>query len=233
MNSIERKVFEMYKSKEIGKNEVCALCKKNNKDLSNPLGIYFVGDNYEREKIKLLFVGKNSRGLFEDCERHNGVVDATKVAREKLWNESWAYWSYTKEISKLIFGDDTPSHIAITNLVKCNNTDDNDDTTDDMKQNCISKQSIIKDEIEILKPTHIVFYTHTYYDMYIRDIFNQIESITTYDAKKSIGNVEMLWWYFKATVVDKTINVLRVSHPQYKNKADFTKEIAKWVKETS
>ena len=27
------------------------------------------------------------------------------------------------------------------------------------------------------------------------------------------------------------MNVLRVSHPQYKNKKDFTKEIANWVKE--
>ena len=156
MNSIERKVFEMYKSKDIGKNEVCALCKKYNKDLSDPLGIYFVGDNYENEKMKLLFVGKNSRGLFKDCDRFNEIIiDATKVAREKLWNESWAYWSYTKEISKLIFGDDTPNHIAITNLLKCNNTDDNDDTTDDMKQNCISKQHIIKDEIEILNDQSI------------------------------------------------------------------------------
>ena len=232
MNNIEKKVFEMYTTKGIGKNEVCVMCRKNNKDLSNPLGVWFVGDNYENEKIKLLFIGKNSRGLFEDCEKFDGtVIDATKIARENLWNESWAYWSYTKEISNLVFGDDTTNHIAITNMVKCNNTDDNDDTTDDMKQNCISKQGIIKNEIEILKPTHIVFYTHTYYDMYIRDIFDQTENITSYNAKKSIGNVEMLWWNFKATIGDNIIKVLRVSHPQYKNKEDFTKEIANWVKE--
>ena len=215
MNSIEKKVFEMYKAKNLGTNEICEQCKKNNKDLSDPLGVWLVGDNYENEKIKILFVGKNSRGIFDDCKRENGIVDATEVARKKLWNESWAFWSYTREISKLIFGDDTPNHIAITNTVKCNNSDDNDDTTDDMKQNCVSKQSVLKKEIEILKPTHIVFYTHTYYDMYIRDIFDKMENITSYNAKKTIGNVEMLWWDFIGIINDKTMKALRVSHPQY------------------
>ena len=64
MNKHEKEIFDLYDKLNIGKSEICKNCKFNN-ELSKPISIWQVGDNYHNSEHKILFVGKVARGELE------------------------------------------------------------------------------------------------------------------------------------------------------------------------
>ncbi len=61
------KVFEMYKNINLGNNETCQRCKDFHKginsELYTPASLWNVGDKFETDQYKVMFVGKPARGL--------------------------------------------------------------------------------------------------------------------------------------------------------------------------
>ena len=144
----------MFKEEDLVKKIGCLGCNLCN--LKNKLGcvpMWQYGNNFDKSKYRILFVGKNARG--------NGDNNYYNIA-DKLYNGVWAYWSYTRNICESL--SLTWEDICFTNLIKCNTSATIDTTSPEMKENCIIKQKFVRKEIEYIKPLHIVFYTNTDYD---------------------------------------------------------------------
>lgn len=155
---------------ELGTCKICEECHKKER-LSLPIGCWCVGSDFNKTSKRILFVGKNARnnpGTIED-----GFRNPFQYTRESLWNKSWPYWSYTRAITLRIFGDDSIEHIAFTNIVKCNNSGGKDTTSDFVKSNCILNLKVLQQELKVIHPTHVIFYTSWYYDDYIPNVFDR------------------------------------------------------------
>lgn len=106
----------------------------------------------------------------------------------------------------------------------------NDTTSDVVKTNCITNLNVLRRELAVIPPTHIIFYTNWSYDRYIPAVFDSYEMVL--DEIKSIGKRKMPWQEAAAALDKERFQVLRVGHPQYKTKKDFVREIAEWIKTT-
>ena len=222
----EEEILKMYDEIKIAKNDICADCKVIVNDLCSPVTIWQVGNFFNADKYKILFVGKNARGSLGD------FCDCTKKADELIENP-WAYWSYTKAIFNKIYPNSKVNaweRIAFTNIVKCNNSTSVDTTKKEIKKNCILKLQVLKREISILKPNYMVFYTGKDYDKYIQEIFN-IKFDTS--KRKQIGARQILWNEFSISENDHVTKCLRTAHPERKKKDDFVNSIVEWIKNES
>ena len=223
-NETEKRLAERYHHMELGTCKICEECHKK-EHLSLPIGCWCVGSDFNKTSKRILFVGKNARnnpGTIED-----GFRNPFQYTRESLWNKSWPYWSYTRAITQRIFGDDSIEHIAFTNIVKCNNSGGKDTTSDFVKSNCILNLKVLQQELKVIHPTHIIFYTSWYYDDYIPNVFDRYN--IHYNGFKDIGKRKMPWQEAISTLGNQTFHVLRVGHPQCKKKSDFVYEISKWL----
>ena len=225
-NVMEENLFIMYDDINLGSSSVCKECQEKTTNLSLPVSFWFVGSNYEHENGRVLFVGKNARG--KPGEKRNNYYDGRNVAKE-LWNKSWAYWSYIRNITEEMYGENGADYIAYTNIIKCNNSSSTDNTSELVKDNCIRKMQVLRREIELLKPKRIIFLTSSGYDNYIKSIFNNVVDIE--NKKIQIGAKKMPWWEFSAYIENDNIKVLRVGHPERKKKVDYVNAIANWIKQ--
>lgn len=223
-NEVEKRILELYKKIELGNSEICRNCRLNC-DLSLPVGCWCVGNHFFEHEKRVLFVGKNARG-------NPGKVCGTfrnsyEVTRDYLWERSWPYWSYTGAITEALFGEDSPEHIAFTNIVKCNDSPDVDTTSDFVKEHCIKQLKVLRYEIEIIKPTHIIFYTSWDYDNYIGDVFDEFAIKS--NTQKKVGRKNMPWLEANASINQRDLKVLRIGHPERKKKEDFVNCVVDWV----
>ncbi|EEQ48680.1 hypothetical protein HMPREF0908_0962 [Selenomonas flueggei ATCC 43531] len=123
-----------------------------------------------------------------------------------------------------MFGNDSIENIAFTNMVKCNVSSTTDKNPREMKDFCIAQLEIIKEEIKIIKPAKIVFYTGRNYDGYIRNLFGDFT--VEVDGQCQIGKGNMPW--LEAASETDGIRILRVGHPERKA-MDFTDKISAWI----
>ncbi len=226
-NKIEQDIVNLYQKINVGKNSICAKCKENNKDLFKPVSVWLVGNKFCEQKKRILFVGKTARG---ECDSNNSFQ--FEYSRKNLWNSGFPFWSYTKEISKQIFNTDSCEYISATNIIKCNSSMGQDTTSSTMKDCCIKDLKIIREEIKVIKPTHIIIYTAKDYDDYIfgnKSFFDSVRKGKDEDYF-AVGDKEMPYTEAVALVDNKEINVLRVGHPERKNKQDFVKSIVDFIK---
>jgi hypothetical protein len=244
-------ILSMYKQLKIGDNEICKMCKSNNTirglELSNPISIFQVGNNFLNDGYKVLFVGKNARGtLYDLAGKIPDIIDSRDAGRNYFlcWKRNH-FWSYTKSIAQQLAHrspEEAFDSIAITNLVKCNNAmymeGQNPDgtyrdcTTTAMKNNCLNNLKVFWRELEILSPKHVVFYTHHDYDAYIQD-FPGIDSVNEICDKEHVranGGKDILWWDRELYKDGKLVmRVLRTSHPERQNKEGFVEKIVSWI----
>ena len=232
----EEKILKMYAAKHlsvchnVSTNSVCVACKnscdRKGLELQGPISAWCVGKNFYKNSYRVLFVGKTARGIPGSAETH--CYNNFTVSRDVLWyKRRWAYWNYTRLICKNVFGDDSIENIAFINMVKCNVSATTDKNTSKMKDFCITQLGIIKEEIKIIKPAKIIFYTARDYDCYIRRrLFDDLT--VKVDGQCQIGKMNMPW--LEAVSQTDGIQILRVGHPGYKTKVAFTDKISEWIK---
>ncbi len=196
-----------------------AECKRKLYDHS--IGHWFMGRDFgvstiNGKKIRLLFVGKNAIG-----EDFNDIRASFRCPcyepGQYLWNEKGsAYWTYTKSIVKCIFGDDSMEYVGFTNLLKCNDGNTLDDATQKMKHYCINELAAIRKELELIQPTHIIFYTGWGYDEYIEGLFAEPPAGREEYVTRKIGRKTMPWWETRARLAgsNQEIKILRSGHPE-------------------
>lgn len=238
-NQIEHDLILMYDSLFIHEDcDICRLCRGTEKEhrslLSRPVTAWFVGNAFAEQETRILFVGKNARGFGDEqpyTKRYHNVYD---YGRE-LTTKGWAYWNYTGEIIKAIYGIgyNNPELTAITNIVKCNNSEGIDTTSTCMKDHCIKELRVLNRELRIIKPTHVVFYTGWNYDSYIDYAFDEILVAGSVTETKTIGQYNAPWREGKAIVNGQRILFLRTCHPERKKKEDFVNAVVDWFNRTS
>lgn len=234
----KEEIFDSYKNLNLGKNPICERCIESNNSsfFSKPISVWKIGDDFQNESNKILFVGKVHRGANLGPMINDLFQDATKVGNNLLEYNSWAYWSYTREIIKSVHGNikEGKEKIAFTNLIKCNNSQTTDETTEFTKKSCLSDLKVVWNEIKILKPNKIIFYTNTDYDNYILNYkpSENFKDLTDRHKKIKIGAKYMPWW--NRVFYDENRNVitefLRVGHPERLKKAEFVSKLANWAK---
>lgn len=232
------KVFDMYREIELGNNDTCLRCKKfherKNCGLYKPASLWNAGEKFENDQYKVMFVGKPARGL-PGIETKDGFLDCREVGSELYAQKGWAYWNYTKEIARRVYGsaEEGWDRIAFTNIIKCNNSNNVDSATYEMKQYCIDELGVIWKEIQVLRPKNVIFYTHWYYDDFI-DKFrpgDHYRDITDRHHLIPNGSKKMSWWcrefYHKDLLM---MRMLRTSHPERQQKEGFVSHITDWIK---
>jgi len=235
-NEIERKLIKMYEAKGFG---VCDICRKCRDDVINtgkdplwfPMGAFLAGSKMGNQKIKLLIVGKAARGDLGSASEYGYGL---KCGRDlyngnNAWkSSSWAFWGYTRQIVEMVFGNSCVENIAITNIIQCNNSLNVDTTRYSTKQHCIEELGAIKEEIRIVNPNTIVFYTAVGYYEFTRFAFDEFtEKVST---RISIGKKEMLWQEGAGIIDGAFINTLCTGHPERMNKREYTNAVVEWIK---
>ena len=233
-SAAEEKILKMYAEKHLSvrhddsTNSVCKECKKScdqkGVELKGAISAYCVGKNFYKNPYRVLFVGKTARDNPGSVEAH--CYNTFTVSRDGLWHVSWPYWCYTRLICQNVFGNDSIENIAFTNMVKCNISSTTDKNTKEMNDLCITQLEIIKEEIKIIKPTKIIFYTARDYDGYIQNLFDDFT--VKVDGQCQIGRKNMPW--LEAASKADGIRILRVGHPERLKKVDFTDKISAWIK---
>lgn len=211
-------------------------CQQCDPDIKYPLMPWLVGEKFSSTQERLVFVGKPHRGIPGEI-LPSGILDPTAdVEGDKgLWNEGWAYWSYTREIAERLYGDDAFESISFTNLVKCTNTDGPDATTWTMARNCIVELGVIWREFEVIKPLTAVFYTYSLYRDLLLDIpiaiQDTITEITSPEHRVTCGQKTLGWWERAcATSWARRMRVLVIGHPERMKRDDYTNLLVDWIR---
>jgi len=233
----------------LGVNADCETCDAGCK---RPLLPWIVGDAFEASRDRLVFIGKPHRANPEAVVDHS-PLDPTWAAVdwdesvtstpdvemwEHLWNTGWPYWRYTREICRELYGEDGEAcrHIAMTNIIKCSSSNSTDETTSTMMEICVDKLGVVWREIERLKATTLVFYTHGFNPPLPRTfpiaVEGRVKEITGSDYRVTCGMKALGWWEreFAAPWSDRVRSVV-VGHPERKKKDDFVRMLVEWIRD--
>ena len=213
---------------------------------NGPLSFFNVGDSYgkKEDKYKVVFVGKNHwynkeevdalncypNSIFRDCRNDGAKMFTT---RQK------GYWRELRKITDLLYPnwkDDAErilKDIVITNLTKCNTSrisDGSEDITPNkLTDNCFN---ILEEEIKILKPKHLVFFTGRDYIDYVEKMcFNYIcspENMYEQENTKKIGKQKVFWWQREFSDNNGKMFILNTRHPERAH-GDFAKAVSDWI----
>ena len=98
MNNDTRTVFKLLFERELRllANPVCERCDAQ---ILHPLLPWLVGQRFSDSVERILFVGKPHRGTPGEI-LPSGMIDPTSMVADSLWDISWPYWSYTREIAE-------------------------------------------------------------------------------------------------------------------------------------
>jgi len=243
---LEKKIFSMYR--DVVRQKCCLECREGLdvkiENCGNPVSFYVVGDKFRHEKYRVVFVGKTAWTGWESnpVDEKSGFIDARIGTKDELFMPPWStttFWQCIKEICWKLWGICDPGdmwrRIMITNIVKCTVVKG---VPNKMKRYCILKCGFLENEIRIVKPTHVIFFTSKYFDDYIEKLnfgYSYSEDMTDMDYEDE--DIETIWWH-RVFIEDRKIkmHMLRVRHPkkyqEYKIeiKEAFAEKIADWIK---
>lgn len=244
---IEDRLFESYAN--LKKPDICKKCGVP-KDINegHPVSFFVVGKDFPTQQFKIMFVGKTVQNNWEDnlIDNKSGFLDARYNTRESLFLPFWSTGSFfqcIKEVCQYLWETNNPDEIwrriSITDLVKCSNSESEDETTPTMISNC-QKSGFFLNEVKIVKPTHIIFFTGNDYDDYIRSLdFGKVledKSDSVGLDEENVKSRDTMWWHKKFLLGNGTkMQFLRTAHPtsftrrNNTEKENFCRLIAKWV----
>ncbi|MEB2283044.1 MAG: hypothetical protein OZ922_00030 [Myxococcales bacterium] len=238
MNNSTRTIFKLFFERDLHllKNSICEQCDAQ---IRHPLLPWLVGEKFSESAERILFVGKPHRGTPGEI-LPSGMLDPTDMVANKLWDISWPYWSYTREIAKNLYGDNAPDFIAFTNLIKCTNVgaDDGESTSTDkttrrMAECCVLKLGVIWKEIERLEARTIIFYTYGLFREMLQDIPVARKETIRETTRPGLhcGRKPLGWWERSCeTAWTDNFRVLVVGHPERMHRAEFVKLITNWIR---
>lgn len=252
MNKLETKVFDEYKQWINSGN--CQNCKNHDKELPSnrqrigPISFFHIGKNFsdKTKPIRLCFVGKAAHSTKEGLEDEpfiDGVHDVTDFGEYAYENKPTRYWNFIRKITEKL--GLTLDDLAITNLVKCNESDNITKTPDDITSDYYYEQCIklFEKEIITLQPTHMVLFVNTgyngnkyFHNHLLRDLsFGHSSYTDIHDEKykktiqKENGSFNTWWWHRNFS--NGEMNLLRTRHPE-RAPLQLVDAIVEWVKST-
>jgi len=245
MNTLEQKVVESYNTKSDNCKWCEEYCEKKGLQLHGPLSFFHIGEKFENDQYKVVFVGKTHWYNKSDVEKLQFLCYKFRDCRDDgaryLLTRYSMFWGCIQDIVMQLYpneendADRILSHISVTNLTKCNTSENYQDTTPYyLTDNCIE---LFEQEIRSLRPKRIIFFTGKGYDSYI-DKLNfgySIRDVTKRTDKREITNRKgiknkYVWWWHRELIENNEVkmNYLRTRHPQGAPK-EFINEIVKWI----
>ncbi len=216
-------------------NDLCKQCRAASNHVTNALGPYLVCDA-EFSAKSILFVGKVARGDCLGPEIADQLEDVTAFGASSIAERSWPYYAYTRAIIERVYGDLATGirHVSFTNMVKCNNETTPDTSDRTSKEFCIAKNRFIWEEIEVIRPRLVIFYTGTAYDDFI-DGYMPVYASTRQNNENRrvvVGKKTMPWWSrsFYDDQQREVLKFLRVGHPERKKKEDYVDAVSRWIR---
>jgi len=242
VKGIFNKIIQLYEDQlGLPTNKHCRECDS----YKYPLLPWQIGNQYFSSHGGILIAGKPHReeeGKTTGFLRISGVLDGRILGKHLFFSPSkkWPYWSYTSEILQRIFGspDTGWDHIAFTNIVKCSSSHKADQTSWKCAELCITRNKVIFEEMQILKPRKIVFYT---WGMH-RDLLDKIPcakqgSVIEHTNRKYwrwCGKKPLGWWDRSfESIWGHPVDFLILGHPERMKKDEYVKMLADWLKRGS
>jgi hypothetical protein len=119
-----------------------------------------------------------------------------------------------------------------------------DQSTPAMKKNCLDTLAVFWEELEILRPKNVIFFTGWDYDEYLQNPRIGVDGITiktkhSQNSKlRARALADLLWWdqeFYKGE--DLVMRTLRTYHPGYMRfkswaERDVVRRIAGWIRTT-
>ena len=102
-----------------------------------------------------------------------------------------------------------------------------DTTTGTMKDFCIRQLGVVRREIGIIQPTHIVCYTHTFYDDWLPDVFDRMTCL--HSENRLVGRKHMPWAEYVCDLDGAEIRLLRIGHPERMKREDYVSAVVDWI----
>lgn len=253
---IEKSLFEMYKEYNIGsiKNPHCRMCKDfciNRgiiQNLAGPISAFHIGKNFPSDKYKIAFVGKNTwYGIDSyrmDKRKDSEICDARDFGLHSLQHltlKRSPFIDMITDFNETLYGKSNSfDEIAVTNLIKCN-TKGEDDISDDKTDQYIIKKclkcGVFEKEIAVLHPKRVIFFTGPDYDDYIKNldfgysVLHEEDEIVNDNIRKS--NRIISWKkHLYNEESGEFLFILRISHPQAKDKQKMRQHMFQWIVET-
>ena len=203
MNSLMKRIAEMYVAEKAGTSNVCLACKasSNEKGKTNlgPIPIYHVGDKFENDKKKVAIVGLAAYGWDEVIgDRSLANEDDTLKIMQKVRDcfikrineDKKPYISTIRDILIQSYGtlENGLDRVAITNVVHCNLGQVSNGVTTDMRAYCAhSGQGFLltKKELDILNPNRILALAGSRGNDYLKDHWGLDQNIIKYKMNPS------------------------------------------------
>ena len=224
-----------YKAWQMGANGICQKCRAASNVETNALTAWLTPG--QSADCDVVFVGKVARGDSIGTTIGEALEDVSAFGNGHIRDSSWPYWAYTRQIIQHVYEslDAGLNRVGFTNIVKCNDNSDKDNTSALTKEFCIKQNGFIWKEIAVFKPRLIVFYTNRDYDDFIESFLPNgttlRRDLTDRGHRVPIGKKKMPWWEreFLDDAGKTLLKFLRIGHPERKLKTDFTASVAKWV----
>jgi hypothetical protein len=232
----QKTMIRLLQSLNVGNNTICQKCRIENPDINNAVGPWFSCSENNHGNC-IVFVGKIARGDDMGELVSDKLVDVEPCGTIEIKNNSWPYWSYTRAIMETVYGslDAAMHYSSLTNLIKCNNSTTPDTSTFSQANRCVNENQFIIQELEVVSPKVVVFYTGTEYDQFIENIkprtATRHEDQTDTETRVPIGQKQLPWWSRKYYAADGSLLTcfLRVGHPERMRKDEYVMEIANWI----
>lgn len=182
--------------------------------------------------------GHKAQEQFEDLtrwnwiENHDGTLYSTHDKEEKNYSKRYcldkkAYWSYTKSIWDQLPGEAHPcdvwmENIAWSNLYKVSPFKGNnpDDKLKELQLDAC--KSILKKELEIYKPTHILIFTgYDWFDPFA-DLFENVKSTGERNISRGKNKNTV---YVEGTATYGDAKVVITCRPEWRDKDSFVSAV--------
>ena len=175
LNAVEQRIVDSYNAKSGRCKECREYCNEKGLQLHGPLSFFNIGEEFENDQYRVVFVGKThwydktqveeleflASCKLRDCRDDGTIMFLTRQSR---------FWGFIQDVAKQLYPEEGNearllNYISITNITKCNTSKGYQDTTPyRLTENCVG---IFEEEIKALRPTHIIFFTGKGYDSYI------------------------------------------------------------------
>jgi len=243
-------LLQMYEKKINASN--CKKCLESNFKKDLPSTFWYIGDHFEdKSKPRVAFVGKTTWGKWDNestknyYESFNHIKGDLKSEEVVCYDEvteksrkGVRFFTAIKNITKSLFNIEKSDcsfleEIFITNLCKCNVVEKDKEnkyiniTPPEFFFNC---KEIFEQEIMIIKPSHIVFFTNDYDDIVdsLNYGFRSEEIFEIFSGPQRFKDKFYPWEIKMFKNRENMMYSLRTRHPQG-TYSEFEVAIKEWI----
>lgn len=172
---------------------------------TTPLMLYVDEDKFENSDIKIMFFGQETNGWIENenCY-YNGNDVGVKYLMDSYndffyngtcWKHGGQFWNGIKLFQKKISEkfQNKRIHYTWNNIIKIGKAEGPGRPPLNIYEIERSNFSVIQDELKIIKPDIIIFFTGPYYDRNIADCFGNMDYIALPPySKRQLSKINIL-----------------------------------------